>query len=50
MGSKVVNEIYIGVTENISAIIEIYQRSLKYIGATQNISAIFKIYRLIDKT
>jgi len=32
LGSKVVSEIYIGVTENISAIIEIYRRNSKYIS------------------
>ncbi len=50
MGSKIVNEIYIGDYGDISAQLKIYQRLLEYIGANQNISAIFKIYRLIDKT
>ena len=45
MGSKIVNEIYMGDYGDISAQLKIYQRLLEYIGANQNISAIFKIYR-----
>ncbi|HFK1750788.1 TPA: hypothetical protein ACGXP3_001086 [Bacillus cereus] len=50
MGSKVVNEIYMGDYGDVSAQLKIYQRLLKYIGATQNILAVIKIYRFNDKT
>ncbi|MEI3894245.1 MULTISPECIES: hypothetical protein [Bacillus] len=50
MGSKIVNEIYMGDYGDVLAQLKIYQRLLENIGATQNISAIFKIYRFTDKT
>ncbi|HDR8049533.1 TPA: hypothetical protein QCY45_000269 [Bacillus cereus] len=45
MGSKIVNEIYMGDYLDILAQVKIYQRLLRYIGATENISAIIEIYR-----